>query len=395
MSDAEQHDESDQAAEGESVEMTSEQLQESKAYGRRELACSLLDMVIDVVYLATIALFVATALDRWLSEWSPLQNDWLRLAALYLVTMGLHYVISFPLSFYSGFLLEHQYGLSRQSLLRWLRRYLLQNLLVVAFGLVMVMGLFAIIWWVGSAWWLVAAGASFVVTVLLGQFIPVFILPLFYKIEQLENEDLSERFEQLARGTSLRLEGVYRMQLSSETSKANAMLAGLGRTRRVLLGDTLLDDFSPDEIEVVLAHEIGHHVFHHITKLILVGLVYSAISFFLCDRIMRVWISANDGSFDYAQVPVAALPLLLLVVTVFSLLLSPLRNYVSRQFENQCDRYALRVTSKHEAYRTAFSKLAKLNKSDPDPHPLEVILFHDHPPIADRLALADEEAAPT
>ncbi len=373
-------------------EMTPEQREESKAYGRRELACTLLDMAIDVLYLSGIAFFAAVALDRWLSRWPLLQNDWLRLAALYLVTTGCHYGISFPLSCYSGFLLEHQYGLSRQRFARWLGRYLLQNLLVVAFGLLMVVGLFAIIWWTGPFWWLVAAAASFVVTILLGQFVPVWILPLFYKIERLDNEDLAQRFERLARHTSLHLEGVYRMELSSETSKANAMLAGMGRTRRVLLGDTLLNDFTPDEIEVVLAHEVGHHVFHHIRKLILVGVIYSAVSFFLCDRLMRIWVTAEQGSFEYARVPVSALPLLLLVVTVFSLILSPLRNVVSRRFENQCDRYALRVTNKREAYRTAFAKLARLNKADPDPHPLEVMLFHDHPPIAARLALAEEES---
>ena len=124
---------------------------------------------------------------------------------------------------------------------------------------------------------------------------PVLILPLFYKIERLDDEQLTERLDRLADGTSLNLEGVFRMKMSSETVKANALLAGLGHTRRVILGDTLLDRFTSEEIEVVFAHEIGHHVYHHITKLILLGLVYSAASFYLCDRILVGWVAAHDG----------------------------------------------------------------------------------------------------
>ncbi len=130
----------------------------------------------------------------------------------------------------------------------------------MAFSLVLVLGLYWLIWLTGRWWWLAAAGAFFVVSIVLGQLAPVLILPLFYQIEKLDAPELTDRIARLAAGTGLSIEGVYRMDLSEETVKANAMLAGLGRTRRVLLGDTLLNGFSPDEIEVIFAHEIGHHV---------------------------------------------------------------------------------------------------------------------------------------
>ena len=156
----------------------------------------------------------------------------------------------------------------------------------------MVLGLYWLIWTAGGWWWLAAAGAFFVVAIVLGQFAPVLILPLFYQIEKLDAPELTDRMARLAQGTGLSIEGVYRMDLSDETVKANAMLAGLGRTRRVLLGDTLLAGFLPEEIEVIFAHEIGHHVFHHIRKMMPGGLVYSVAGFWFCDRLLTLWVAA-------------------------------------------------------------------------------------------------------
>ncbi len=370
--------------------LTEDQLAESKAYGRQRVYCHLVDIAMDVVLLGVVALLAARPLDDWLQSSWILENVWLRLAAFFVILAGMQYVVSFPLSFYAGYRLEHQYGLSRQTPQRWFRRDLLKHALMLGLGLVMIEGLFFLIRYTGPFWWLTAAVASFLISVVLGQLVPVVILPLFYKIDRLEDPALAERFERLAEGTSLSIEGVYRMQLSSETAKANAMLAGLGRTRRVLLGDTLLEGFTPEEIEVVLAHEIGHHVFHHIPKLIAGGLILSLAGFFLCDRLLLAGLAGAD--FSYARFPVHGLPLLMLLITLFSLLTSPLTHAISRRFERQCDRYALDRTGRDAAYVSAFTKLARLNKADPQPHPLEVLLLHDHPPIAERLAMANPPA---
>ena len=190
----------------------------------------------------------------------------------------------------------------------------------------------------------------------------------------------------LSDGTGLSIEGVYRLDLSVETKKANAMLTGLGRTRRVLMGDTVLNNFTPDEIEVIFAHEIGHHVHRHIRKMLFRGVLTSVVGLWLCDLLLR----SVSGVPDTSQTPTWTLPLLMFALTLFSTLLEPLQNAISRRYERQCDTYAIEKTDNREAYRSAFSKLALLNKDDPDPHPLEVFLFHSHPPIAERLALADE-----
>jgi STE24 endopeptidase len=371
------------------AEMTAEQLAEAKQYGRYELYCALADKALDLIYLTVAAVLLAGPIDRWLQGFILLGRNWsLRLAAMFVIVTALHVAVSFPLSFYSGHVLEHRFHLSTLSTTGWLWRYVKRQSLAGLLGMAMVLGLYWLIWTTGGWWWLVAAGAFFAVSVLLGQLAPVLILPLFYKIERLENSELSARMARLADGTGLSIEGVYRMALSAETVKANAMLAGLGRTRRVLMGDTLLDNFTPDEIEVIFAHEIGHHVFRHIHKLILAGLLTSTGGFWLCDRILTLG-AADRAGFDYAALPVAMLPWIMLILSVFSLLIEPLGNFVSRRFERQSDRYALARTRNPEAYISAFRKLAKLNKDDPSPHWLEVLLFHSHPPIAERIGIAD------
>ncbi|MCE5268106.1 MAG: M48 family metallopeptidase [Planctomycetaceae bacterium] len=382
--DASQQPPSDDAA------MTDSQLAEAKRYGHLELACTLADRALDVAYLAVAAFLLARPIDAWLQGHSLLGRSMsLRLAVLFLIVMGLHVAVSFPLSFLSGHVLEHRFGLSRQTFGAWLWRYAKRNVLAVGLMLVLLLGLYWMIWIVGPLWWLVAAAAFFLVTILLGQLAPVLILPLFYRIEKLDAPELTDRLSRLAQGVGLSIEGVYRMDLSAETVKANAMLAGLGRTRRVLLGDTLLSGFKPEEIEVVFAHEVGHHVHRHIRTMIVIGVFYSAAGFWLCDRLLQWW---SGGQLDYAKLPIYTLPFLMLVLTLFSMLLEPLQNAVSRRFERQADRYALERTGLKAAYLSAFRKLAKLNKDDPDPHWLDVLLFHTHPPVSERLAMAEKFA---
>ncbi len=371
--------------------LTGEKLAEAKRYNWQSFQCDLLDRVIDVTFLSVAAFWLARPLDDWLLE-QGLTSASARLIAFYVVMTGLHAMISLPLSAYSGHVLEHRYGLSRQSFGRWLGRYIKRHVLTVAFGALITWMLYGIIWNVGAYWWLAAAGAYFVLSILLGQLAPVLILPLFYKIERLNDTTLSDRLQKLSAGTGLSIEGVYRMKMSDETVKANAMLAGLGNTRRVILGDTLLDQFGPEEIEVVFAHEVGHHVHRHVPKLIAFGLLSTLVSFLVCDQLLAWRVTGGQHSLDYSQLPVWSLPFLTLVLTLFSMLTEPLQNFISRHFERQADTYAFRRSGQPQAFRSAFTKLASLNKSDPDPHRWEVILFHSHPPIAERLALGDRLA---
>lgn len=374
--------------------LTAEELAEAKRYGRIDLVCRLADKALDLVYLAVAAFWLAEPIDRFLAGWSLLMRfDSLRLLGLLAALTLLHVAVSFPLSFYAGHVVERRFALSTLRFAGWLWRYVKRNVLAFALSAALAIGLFWLIRAVGPGWYLAAAAAMFVINVILGQWAPVVILPLFYKVRRLDDPELARCIGRLAEGTGLRIEGVYRIDLSAETVKANAMLAGLGRTRRVLLGDTLLNGFSAGEIAVVFAHEIGHHVFRHVPKLIVFGAVYAMGGFWLCDWLLAARLSGGVGPVDYAELPTTVIPFLVFILALFATCVEPIQNFLSRVYERQSDRYALRRTGDPAAFISAFEKLARLNKEDPDPHWLEVALLHSHPPIAERIALARRAAA--
>jgi len=236
-----------------------------------------------------------------------------------------------------------------------------------------------------EAWWLLACGVWVVFTVVIGRLGPTLILPLFFKTEPLADEDLRDGIERLAADTGLTVDGVYRLNLSKTTKKANAALAGMGRTRRVLLGDTLLEKFSPAEILIVFAHELGHHVHRHIWKLLGLAAGVALVGLWAAHVALR-WSVVQFGFSGIADV--TAFPLLCIVLGAVGLLLLPVQNACSRHMERQCDAFAIARTQDADSFVSAMRKLGGQNLADTDPHPLVELLFYSHPPISKRIAAA-------
>ncbi len=364
-----------------------------KHYHRLKLSADLISLALSLLFLGFMAILFGPRLDRLLGEWVG-NNRWVRLVALGFFYAAFLQVLTLPLDFWSGFVLEHRYELSNQTFCQWIWKQIKGYLIGGPLGLLLLCGFYAFLWYSGPVWWLLATAGWLLVTLVLGRLVPVLILPLFYKVTPVDDASLLERLQRLVAGTGLSIQGIYRLHLSAETRKVNAALTGLGRTRRVLLGDTLMDQFTPEEVEVVFAHEVGHHIHRHLPKMIVINVILSALAFWLIDVILGRaadalgYLAITDSSTAFKDP--AALPLLMLALMVFWLVLGPAQNALSRFFERQCDRYALDRTGRPDAYRSAFIKLARINKADADPHPLVVWLFDDHPPIRERLAMAGE-----
>jgi STE24 endopeptidase len=234
-------------------------------------------------------------------------------------------------------------------------------------------------------WWLWTALVILFLTVILSNLSPVLIFPLFYKFTPLDDEELVARLTRLAERAGARVRGVYRFDMSSKTVEANAAVVGLGNTRRIILGDTLLANFSPDEIETVLAHELGHHVQGDLGKGILVQSGLTLGGLWMASLILR-WGVTAFGFGDIADV--AAMPLLALAMGVFGLITMPLGNTYSRWRESMADCYALETTRKPQAFATAMTRLADQNLSEADPERWVEVLLYSHPAIRRRVAMA-------
>jgi STE24 endopeptidase len=293
--------------------------------------------------------------------------------------------IGVPLAFYSEFLLEHRYGLSNETTRTWLR----DRGKALAIGLVLGGGGAELIYWLmrsSPEWWWLTAGAVFtIIFVGLTNLAPVVLLPLFYSVKPLGKDILRARLLALADRAGARVLGAYEWGLGDKTKRANAALAGLGATRRILVSDTMLAEYSDDEIEVVLAHEIAHHVHGDIWKGILFDSALVLAGFYLASIVLRAAAAAAGlrGVDD-----VAGLPLLLLAAGAVSLVMVPVAHAMSRAFERSADRFALDLTRNPGAFISAMRRLGAQNLAEEHPSRLVQWLFYSHPPIRDRIAAA-------
>ena len=303
------------------------------------------------------------------------------------VVVTLHELVQLPLAFYQGVVLERRYGLSTQSTAHWWRDQLKSWGIGTVLGLVAAVLTWSLLRWNPAWWWLAAASGFSAILVLLAQLAPVVLLPLFYEVKPLNRPALAERLIALAGRARTPVLGVFEWRLSDRTRKANAALAGLGGTRRILLSDTLLAEHSDDEIEVVLAHELAHHVHRDIWSAIALETALITAGLYLADLALTTF---ADSFALLGKSDIAGLPLLMLAVGAVSLVLMPVGNAFSRAHERRADRYALTLTRNDEAFITAMRRLAAQNLAEERPSRLVEVLFHSHPSTTARIAAAEE-----
>ena len=296
-------------------------------------------------------------------------------------------VVSLPQDFLSGYWLEHRYGLSNLTLAGWMKDQLKGLAVGGTLGVLAMEFLYAGIRHWPEHWWIVCAIVFIGFVVLLANLAPVIIMPIFFKFKPLDNAPLTERLLELSRRAGTRVKGVFEWKLSEKSKKANAALTGLGNTRRIILSDTLLEQFQDEEVEAVLAHELGHHVHHHIFQMIALQGAAIVLGFYLIHRTLD-WLGPRfgfQGAADFAN-----LPLLALVTTFLSLILLPAVNSYSRAMERQADTYALRAIPSRAPFISSMEKLAELNLAERQPHRWIEFIFHSHPSIQKRIDYAQK-----
>jgi STE24 endopeptidase len=363
-----------------------ERQQKAKVYARIRRRLLLVDLGLGVAFVLVWLLSGASLGLR--NQVIALTDQPLLVVALYAAVFGAVYgALNAPLSYYSGFVLPHRYGLSTQNLRAWLWDQVKGAAIGGMLGLVLLEVMYALLRASPDWWWLWTALVMLFFSVILSNLAPVLIMPLFYKFVPLDDADLADRLTRLSEQAGTRVRGVYRFDMSSKTVQANAAVVGLGGTRRIILGDTLLESFSSEEIETILAHELGHHVHGDLGKGILVGSALTLIGLWLAGQALN-WGVAAFGFAGLADV--AAMPLLALALGAFELITMPLNNGYSRWRESLADRYSLEATRKSEAFASSMTRLANQNLSEADPERWVEVLLYSHPAISRRVAMAKE-----
>ncbi len=362
----------------------------SKEYNRWKYLLTVISFLINVSYLVLMALYVSIPLRERVLVVS--NSYYLQVAFYYTGFFWLYLIINLPLEFYSGFLLERRYGLSQQGLGEWAKQQLKEIALIFGLSLFMVEVLYFILYNFPAYWWPIAGLTFILVSIVMARLFPVLILPIFYKSTPVEDESLKGLLLPMAREAGLDLKGIFRINLSKDTRKVNALLAGLGKTRRVIFSDTLLESFTPEEVQIVFAHEIGHHVYRHIPKLLFLSSLTIFVGLAIVDSLLRKILPMLNLKELYDP---ATFPVFLLIMGTFALVLLPLENAYSRYLERQCDMYAIDKTKNPQAFISTMEKLADKNLADKEPSNLIEYLFYDHPPISKRIKIARQRLEAT
>jgi STE24 endopeptidase len=316
-------------------------------------------------------------------------NDYI--AFLFFITIiGILYsILNFPFDFYGSYIIEHRFSLSNQTVAAWLIEKIKGAAVGIVIGVPVAVVFYVFLKLTGWFWWLWFSVFIFFISVFLARVAPVIIFPLFYKFKNLESDEIRRRITRLLDDQGIPIKGIYSFNLSKDTKKANAGFTGIGRSKRIILSDTLIGQFTPDEIAVVFAHEMGHYKKRHIVKSIALGAFSIFLSFYLCGELYRLTL----GYLGFAHVyDIAAIPVLFFYLTLFSLVTMPLSNALSRKYEREADRYALEVTRDREAFISSMEKLADMNLADRDPNPVTEFMLYSHPSIKKRIAFARKHA---
>lgn len=364
-----------------------ERQKKAKEYARISRRLWLVDITLGGLYtLAWLVFGWSISLRNWLTGFTA--NQWLLVPLFLFVFGGIYFLIDLPLSYYSGFVLPHRFDQSTQSLKDWVVDEIKGMAIGLPIGLIVIELFYLALRATGNFWWLWAAGGLLVFNVLLSNLAPVLIMPIFNKFVPLgdEHKDLADRLMKLAEKANTKVKGVYKFDMSRRTKSANAALTGIGNTRRIVLGDTLINEFTPDEIEAVLAHELGHQVHNDIPILIAFGTLMTMIGFFLASLAMN-WAVSFFGFSGVGDI--AAFPALGVILGIYGFVTSPLDNAISRWRERMADEYALQSTGKNEAFSSAFVRLANQNLGEMDPEKWVVFMFYSHPPLAERIKMAE------
>jgi len=295
---------------------------------------------------------------------------------------------SLPFGYYHSFIIEEKYGFNTQTVKIWITDLVKSLLLTCMLGGILLSSLLIIVSYTGRFWWLWIWGFFLLFQLLMTILYPTVIAPLFNKFTPLEDLDLAAKIEEMAEKEGLNISGIFQMDASKRSKHTNAYFSGLGKTKRIVLYDSLIQSHDLEEILAVLAHEIGHFKKHHIKKQLIITSLSSLVFFFLLSK-MIAWEGLFHG-FGFSVMPAyAGLFLAGVFLEPAGFFFAPVGMAVSRKFEREADLYCVRIIKNRKPFIRALKKMAKENLANLNPHPLYVLFHYSHPPLLERIKLLE------
>jgi STE24 endopeptidase len=357
---------------------------QAKRYSNIKYGLEIIGIIYTFVLLFLfLKLGLSTGLSLGLTKYVP---RFLNLPLYLLIVFFGYYLLNFPLNFYQSHILEHQFSLTNQRLGDWFKDQFKGGVLSFLISLILIWAFYFILKRNPDNWWLVISIFWVLFSVVLAKLMPVLIIPIFFKYKKLSDDNLRERIMKLAAKMKVAVLDCFEIDFSKKTLKGNAAFVGIGNTRRVILADTLKDKYSYDEIEVILAHEFAHYQLKHLLKMVVINSITTLVIFYLifCSNVYVLSLFGLSSLSD-----LAGLPVILIYFIVFGIITQPLEAFISRSFERSADSLALETTGLKDAFISTMDKLALQNLSDRNPHPIIKFFFFDHPPVDERIKMAE------
>jgi len=369
----------------EQTEKNSKHIKKSKEYHRFKNRLFFIQLIINFVLLIAFMLSgFSLALKNFSFQYS---ENFLIGNGIYIMAVAvIMYILHFPLNFVEGFTWEHRFNLSNQKFIHWLRDDVKKASLGLVVTVLMVEVIYVLLRRFPDSWWMGATFFWLLLNLVLARLMPNALIPLFYKYSDIENEQLKVRILELFKKCKVKIKNAYAINFSSKTNKANAFVCGLGNNRRVVLSDNLLHKFTDEEIETVVAHELGHYKNHDIIKITLVASYVTFLSFYMIDVFLKkalVW-------FQLERIDdIAFFPMLAAAFLVLNLFVMPALNAFSRRLEREADIFSMKTTGKPKSLASAFRKLGDVNLAEFEPNKFIEIFLYDHPPLAQRIKFVE------
>ena len=332
-------------------------------------------------------LFLITGLAQKISVFASKRHGLFLSGLIFgLIFFGLVFLVNLPLNYYSSFFLRHKYGLSNQSLIRWLELNLK--------GFIINNGLASLFIWLPyyfmsqnqNTWWLKLGLLAIPLIVLMVFITPLVIDPFFNSYSKLPKGELRDEIQILLDKSGIGDAEIFVVDKSKDTKTMNAYMTGIFKSKRIVLWDTTINNLDKAEITSIVAHEMGHYLKAHIWKSIFMGIIGTFIILFILNVSSNWVLAESKGAFGFKNIyNYASLPLIILLLNLITFIANPIENVVSRYFEREADSYEISLTEDRESAVTAMQKLYKKSLGIPRPSQFYKIWYHSHPPLEERI----------